>query len=127
MNYCPNNCGSPVHESLQRVTFAAGTSMVHTVEMLIEAKWCDKPDCFQEISLRNYHDHRTSTFVDQMLYARNALRPIADGEIERGHALSQYDPSPGKRKTKLKDARGIAKRVIEKMNLAINKFLENQP
>ena len=64
-------------------------------------------------------------FITRVLEARDALQPIACGEVERGHCVGgreAYGANPGKRKTTLKDARRIAKHVIFCLNKAVNKF-----
>lgn len=64
-------------------------------------------------------------FITSVLEARDALKPISDGEIERGHCVGgreAYGAVPGKRKTTLKDARRIVKHVIFALDRAVNKF-----
>lgn len=64
-------------------------------------------------------------FITRVLEARDALQPIVDGEIRRGHCVGgreAYGAKPGLRKTSLKDARRIAQHVIFCLNKAINKF-----
>lgn len=118
---CPN-CQLPMHRAIQNVTFAAGSGPVFALEMQVAAEWCSRPGCHQRVQGYNSHDHQSSDFTDAVARVRDSLEPIAEGEIERGKPISQYDFTPGMRKTKLKDAREIAKRAIEKLNVAINKF-----
>jgi hypothetical protein len=71
---------------------------------------------------RAAHDHE---FVTQVLTARDMLRPIITGEIERGHCVGDrecYGARPGMRKTKLADAVKIAKTVEIILNRAVNEF-----
>jgi hypothetical protein len=71
---------------------------------------------------RAVHDHE---FVTAVLQARDMLKPIITGEIERGHCVGGrecYGAQPGMRKTKLADAVKIAKTVEIILNRAVNKF-----
>ncbi len=72
---------------------------------------------------------RYHTFETYVLQARDMLRPIIDGEIERGHCVGArecYGGTPGKRKTMLKDAVKIAKTVAFILNRAVNEFRESE-
>lgn len=65
-------------------------------------------------------------FSNQMLMVRDMLKPIVDGEIERGHCLAgsreAYGGVPGKRKIKLADAQKIARHAIAAIDMAVIKF-----
>ncbi len=67
-------------------------------------------------------------FVTAVLEARDKLRPIISGEIERGHCVGGrecYGARPGFRKTRLADAVKIARTVEIILNRAVNKFEED--
>ena len=73
---------------------------------------------------------RDHVFVTAILEARDMLRPIITGEIERGHCVGGrecYGARPGMRKTKLADAVKIAKTVGIILDRAVNKFDDTAP
>lgn len=73
---------------------------------------------------------RDNNFVNSVAGARDLLRPIISGEIERGHCVGTsecYGGRRGFRKTKLVDAVKIAKTVEMLLNRAINEFEESSP
>ncbi len=70
---------------------------------------------------------RDNEFVHEVLTARDKLAQIASGETERGRRVSQYDAEAGKRPLKPAEARELAKRIIERLNIAVNKFEDSQP
>lgn len=68
-------------------------------------------------------------FTNEMAHCRDLLKPIIEGEIERGRSLGTIEsiPShPGKRKIKLKDTREIAKTIFFRINRALNAFAANE-
>lgn len=68
---------------------------------------------------------RDDKFIQAVLTARDMLKPIITGEIERGHCVGGrecYGARPGTRKTKLADAVKIAKTVEFILNKAVNEF-----
>jgi hypothetical protein len=71
---------------------------------------------------------RDGDFTNTVAEARDMLRPILTGQIEREHGVGLerecYGKSPGFRKTKLADAVKIAKTIEIVLNKAINKFLD---
>ena len=115
----------PVYRDIQRVTFSSGKSPIHALEVVIEAEYCPRPDCYQRIKLRNYNDHREGLFVDEVVRFRDAVRPIADGIVKRGCRVSQYDLEAGTRRATIKDAQSICKIWIDRINKAVNKFTED--
>lgn len=121
---CPY-CKLPIATALQDVEFTSGSSSGKAITLRVAVEWCDRIDCYKSVELYNHHDRRKGEFVDRMLRVRDSLRPISDGEIERGCRVSQYDQVPGKRKTKLKDAKEICAKAIERMNIAINEWTEH--
>ena len=73
---------------------------------------------------------RDGDFINSIAEARDLLRPIIAGEIERGHCVGRaecYGGRRGLRKTKLVDAVKIAKTVEILLNRAISKFDEDTP
>lgn len=63
----------------------------------------------------------------ELCKVRDALEPIVSGEITRGHAhfaSGDYCLNPGKRKTKLKDARTICTYQTDRLNRVINALTE---
>jgi hypothetical protein len=72
---------------------------------------------------------RDGDLSNSIAEARDMLRPIITGEIERQHCVGNqacYGGKPGFRKTKLTDAVKIAKQVEILLNRAINKFLDDE-
>ena len=68
---------------------------------------------------------REGDFITSILEARDTLKPVITGEIERGHCVGErecYGGRRGMRKTKLADAMRIAKTVEVILNRAVNKF-----
>ena len=69
-------------------------------------------------------------FHTRILEARDLLRPIVEGEIERGHCSpgtrQGYGGHPGKRKTTLKDAKGLAKQATMLINHAFAELDKDQ-
>ena len=73
---------------------------------------------------------RDHEFVNAVAGARDLLKPIISGEIERGHCVGSQEccgGRPGKRKTKLADTVRIARTITFILNRAINKFDEETP
>jgi len=64
--------------------------------------------------------------ANEILTIRDRLKPIENGMIERGHCLAgdaaAYGGEPGKRKTTLKDAKGIVHHAIVKIDQIVNRF-----
>lgn len=120
---CPH-CQRPIYRDLQSIVFKSGKSPLFTMEIVIEAEWCPVQDCYQRIQLRNHIDSEKGSFVDEVVRVRDLIYPIAEGKIKRGRRISQYDLEEGLRATTMKDARPIAKRAIDRLNAAINKFTE---
>lgn len=120
---CPN-CQMPIYRDRKTINFASGASPIHAIEIVIDAEWCPTPECYQHCESHSHIDHRNGDFVDTVVRVRDWLVPIATGEIERGRPISTYDAAPGNRKTTIKDAKPIAKRAIDRLNLAVNKFTE---
>lgn len=75
--------------------------------------------------------NRDYVFAAAAMQCRDALRPIIDGEIERGHCSPGtrecYGGKPGRRKTTLKDAQKIARHIVTVLNRALNEFDKSQP
>lgn len=57
---------------------------------------------------------------NRMAGIRENIQVIVIGQIERGHALTQYDARPGLRKLRLDDAKRIAEGAVHNINRAIN-------
>jgi hypothetical protein len=72
----------------------------------------------------NYPDESHELFC-AALAARDRMREIASGEMERRKAKSQYDFTKGKRKLNLKDAKEIAHWTAERLNTACNRWLDS--
>lgn len=70
---------------------------------------------------------RDDAFIHEVLMARGKLEEIASGQTDRGRRVSQYDMEAGKRPLKPVEARALAQRTIERLNVAINKFQDSQP
>lgn len=73
---------------------------------------------------------REHLFTTAVLGARDQLKPIVEGLIERGHCVGGTEACGarrGKRKTMLKDAKRLAERAITMIDRAVNEFEDSDP
>lgn len=72
-----------------------------------------------EAAQREHH------LITTLLIVRDRLEPIITGEIERGHCVGTreaYCGKPGNRKTRLDDARKIAKHAAAYINQHLARY-----
>lgn len=123
MKMCPY-CKSPIHRSLKPMVFTEGNSPIHSFEATVAVEWCDSRNCYSRVQLYNCIDRMDDDFIHRVLQARDIISPVVSGQITRGCRVSQYDASPGTRPTKLKDARALCTTAVERLNVAVNEWME---
>lgn len=85
--------------------------------------WCNKCS-YKTVAFHNHIDNESDVFVHAMIQVRDRLEQIASWTTKRGCAVKgkSWSLNPGMRKLKTAEAKAVAQRNIDQINVAINRF-----